>query len=120
MIQNPPSLELLRHELRRRVCARCRWRPRHSEAVGPEVVRSCELDCPVFVHLPRLRNAAALTDPMLRSRELAMEGLIDQLCHSPPARSAPETGTIPQTGKCPLTAYRRTVIAAVLDLVGRS
>jgi hypothetical protein len=109
MLRTLPNLDVLRHEIRRRVCTHCHWRPPHSEALGPEAVRPCEIQCPVFAHLPRLCRRAALTDPMLRSRRDVLNHLIDELC----ARSA-------AGGRCPLASHRDKVIAAILDLVDRS
>jgi hypothetical protein len=109
MLQNPPSLELLRHELRRRICEHCRWRPVHSEVFGPEVVRACELTCPIFVHLHQMQRAAVLTDPMLRSKEGVLRHLIDELC---PTQSGKATS--------PLECYRNEVVNAILDLIGRN
>src|SRR5688500_7818520 len=98
MLTHPPSLDLLRHEMRRHVCARCRWRPRHADGVGPEVVRPCEESCPVFLHLPRLRRVAVLTDPMLRDRADALRRAIRSIRDDAAPHPAPAC-------PCPLVAY---------------
>ena len=67
MLRTLPSIDLLKHELRARVCTHCHVRPPHSESLGPEVVRPCELSCPVFVHLPAMRKVAVLRDPIDRA-----------------------------------------------------
>lgn len=108
MLRSLPSIEAIKHELRRRVCPRCHLRPRHSESLGPEVVRPCELACPVFVHLPALRRTAVLRDPMVSSRADAIGHKIDQLC-------GPQKGAA--AGASPLNKYRDEVIGAVLELV---
>jgi len=108
MLHKMPSLELLRHELRRRVCERCRWRPAYSEALGPEAVRDCEQTCPAFLHLPDLRIAAVSTDPMLRSREQTLLHVIDRLPPTDP------------NGADPLKTYREEIVNVILDLVGRN
>jgi hypothetical protein len=126
MLMHPPSLDVLRHEMRRHVCARCRWRPRHTGGVGPEVVRPCEESCPVFLHLPRLRRVAVLTDPMLRDRADALRRAIGSVCESPPrdagdAGSAriPDPDALPQNGPCPLRLYADDVTRVLLDRIGR-
>ena len=105
MLHKMPSLELLRHELRRRICEHCPWRPPHSEALGPEAVRDCELTCPLFVHLPQLRIAALATDPMLRSREDALLRIIDDLTAGQPDSA--------------LQFHRTEIADIILELVGR-
>jgi hypothetical protein len=112
MLRTIPSLELLRHELRRRVCTRCHLRPPHSESLGPEVVRPCEVECPVFLHVPALRKTAALTDPMLGSRAQALRQRTDQICDATPGGAAARD--------CPLRRYREDVIRAVLEMVGET
>jgi hypothetical protein len=110
MLRTLPSIELLKHVLRARVCTLCHLRPPHSESLGPEVVRPCELACPVFVHLPALRKLAILRDPMIGSRAAALGQRIDQICNARP--DAPGGG-----GGSPLGRYRNEVVGAMLDLV---
>ena len=117
MLRNPPSLELLQHELRRRVCQHCCGRPPSSEMLGPEAVRICELTCPIFVHLPKLLNAAILTDPMLRSKEEILRHLIEELCHTHGGHC---NTPIACPARNPLGCYRTAVINVILDLVGRN
>jgi hypothetical protein len=105
MLHKMPSLELLRHELRRRICELCPWRPPCAQGVGPEAVRDCELACSLFVNLPQLRIAALATDPMLRSREDALLRVIDEL--------------IPAETDNALQFHRTQIADAILDLVGR-
>ncbi len=123
MLRVTPSLELLHHEIRRRVCAHCYRRPPHSESLGPEVVRPCELTCPVFVHLPMLRKTAVLLDPMLGSRREAMkhriaevlsnERLIENAVPIAPRSQPPSVDPL-------LLRYRDQVVNTVLELVGET
>ena len=86
--------------------------------LGPEAVRICELTCPIFVHLPKLRNAALLIDPMLRSKENVLRHLIDELCQTHrPYYNGPGS---PHPSANPLRCYRREVVNAIIDLVGRN
>jgi hypothetical protein len=108
MLRSLPSIELLKHELRRRVCPKCRLRPPNSEAMGPEVVRPCELSCPAFFHLAALRRVAALRDPLVGSRADAVGQKIDQICEHQPQVAG---------RRSPLEMYRDEIIRAVTDLV---
>ena len=80
MLRSMPSLQLLKHEVRRRICAHCYHRPPGSEGWGPEAARPCELTCPIFQRLPGLRKVAVLSDPMLRPVEGAVRERVDELC----------------------------------------
>jgi hypothetical protein len=108
MLRSLPSIDLLKHELRRRVCSKCHLRPPNSERIGAEVVRPCEVSCPAFVHLPVLRRVAALQDPLVGSRAEALGKKIDQI--SAHQRQA-------SCRRSPLGLYRDEIIRAVVDLV---
>ena len=86
-MRNAIPLETMVRSLRVKVCAHCPRRPAGSEAWGCDRPRACEAACPVFVHLPLLRNAAAQVDPLVGSRERVLRGLMRRL--DEPA--APET-----------------------------
>lgn len=118
MLLHPPSLDVLRHELRRRICTKCAARPCQSEILGPEVVRPCEIDCPIFVHLPRLRRAAMCLDPMLTDRDRMLGAQVEEFC---PADKWSPSGTastdlLPREW-CPLRRYRAETAKVILDLV---
>ena len=106
MIRQTASLEVLQHEIRRRICARCYRRPTHSDMLGPEAVRFCQETCPVFVHLPMLRNFAIQLDPMLVSSPEALRNRINDICWDQGAAESP------------LSRYRDQIIAAVVACVG--
>jgi hypothetical protein len=108
MVRAIPSLELLRHEMRGRVCARCHGWPLFSESLGPEVVRPCELTCPVFVQLPGLRRIAALTDPMLRSPAEALRHRIDRTRRAGHSAAAADN---------PLRRYGKQIVRVILDVM---
>ena len=110
MLRNEPSLELLRHQLRKSVCTQCRWRPAHSEALSPDVARSCESACMVFRHLPELARTAHLLDPMLRPPELTLRHRIEDLFrHDTPLALR----------HCPLHLYEQKVAQVVAEAFGR-
>src|SRR3982751_6404772 len=100
MLRTMPPLETFRTEMRRRVCAQCHRRPRHSEALGPEVVRPCEQSCPLFVHLPVLRRVAVCADPMLNPRRDAVRLWLARARGPAGDAAAPD---------CPLNRYRHEV-----------
>jgi hypothetical protein len=106
MIRQMPSLDVLKHELRRRVCPRCYRRPLHSETTGAENPRHCEEHCPIFLHLPLLKEVAVQLDPMLCSRRQVLGHRIDDTCWREGA------------GETPLSRYRRQVVETILDAVG--
>ena len=59
---------------------------------------------------------------MLRSREEALDHLIDQLCQAQVAdfQAWPEETHIPLEAQTALTCYRNEVASTILDLVGRN
>ena len=66
-----PTLDTVQRAIRARVCASCPRRSLGWENAGP-VTRLCESACPLFTKLPKVFNAARLTDPMLGSPHRAM------------------------------------------------
>ena len=122
MLRHLPQLESLQQELRKNICAHCSRRPRHSEGLGPEVVRPCEIDCSVFTHLPALEHTAISIDPMLRSRRDAVQHRIAEFCRQD--RLAKAHGNNPRwfaaARRTPLGRYRQQVVDTVLHLVGEN
>jgi hypothetical protein len=95
MLRRPPSLDVVRHELRAHVCSRCPRRSRNEEAPadlgGP---RACEATCPVFMHLPALVSAAECRDPVVADRAETLRRRIARLRQGADATgSAPTRGT---------------------------
>jgi hypothetical protein len=118
MLRRMPSLDTLRHEVRRRVCVHCYRRPWHSESLGPEVIRPCEPTCPVFVHLPMLRKTAMTLDPMLSCRQAAVRHRIDYICNASTQQTEDRQAVPQREDNSPLRRYRNEIVKAVLDLVG--
>lgn len=106
MIHPMPSLDVLRHEVRRRICPRCYRRPLGSETLQADLPRDCEATCPIFLHLPVLKEMAVQLDTMLRSRREVLAGQINDICWR---EGALET---------PLSRYREYVVDLILDAVG--
>ena len=120
MLRHIPSLEQLQREMRERVCAHCHLRPPHSEMLGCEAVRPCEIDCPLFVHLPLLRKTALSIDPMLGSRRKALQDRIDQIfqtSHSHGAGDAQHKANYEQR-MCAVRENRDRIVDALLEIVG--
>jgi hypothetical protein len=92
-----PSSELVHHEVRRTVCARCRDRR-----------PGCERRCPVFLQLPRLVREAELLDPMIADRREVLLRHVRELCRASHA-----------DGRSPLRRHARRLVDAVVDLVDR-
>lgn len=110
MLLQEPTLDVLRDELRSRICRHCRWRPAGSEGLPCNVARPCEAGCPVFHHLPELVRRARLLDPMLREPEGALRRRIEELCRDDPAARA--------TAVCPLFHYQHRIAQIVAEAYG--
>jgi hypothetical protein len=84
-----PSLDLVRRELRGRVCTRCP----HGAPVRPHVrtdtadttvpAALCEGGCPIFVYLPALVGFAERLDPLVGDRKGALRRRVAALCARP-------------------------------------
>jgi hypothetical protein len=53
-----PIIESARRAFREAICPICAQRPHGSEALPPTVARSCEPNCPLFLHLAKLKVVA--------------------------------------------------------------
>src|SRR2546421_9613440 len=60
-----PTLEQLQRGVRARVCAGCKDRSDDGASKTIDEACRCEQTCPLFAHLPVLRQAARQLDPML-------------------------------------------------------
>ena len=74
-----PPLEQLRRLLRVRVCGDCPYRTPGTDGQAPEVTRPCEEGCPLFVHLPLLREAARQVDPMVGNRPRMVRQVLSRI-----------------------------------------
>lgn len=71
-----PSLSDVQRLLRARVCATCPLRTPGTDAQPSDFVRPCEASCPLFAHLPVLREAAVHLDPMVGHREQVLTRMV--------------------------------------------
>jgi hypothetical protein len=117
MSKHMPTLDGVQRAFREDICVRCARRPRYSEGLGPEVVRPCELSCPVFVHLAALYFFAAMGDPMLESRRMALEHRVAGYCNQDGKVARAEPRWLTATRRSPLRRYRRQVIDILLRMV---
>lgn len=122
MLRHMPTLEVLQRDVRKDVCSHCPLRTPNSAGLGPEVVRSCELDCPVFIHLPALERVAIAIDPMLGSRREALHRRISDI-YSQDLKTRRTDGVKPQrktasANMSPLWCYRKQLVQSVLKRVG--
>ena len=74
-----PTLDLMTHEIRQQICARCNWRKPVDRRGDAEVVRVCERECPIFVHRRSLVQVIRLADPMITSRQRVLALYLDRL-----------------------------------------
>ena len=96
-MQHAIPLETMARSLRVKVCALCPRRPAGSEAWGNQTPRPCEATCPVFVHLPLLRDAAARVDPLVGCRERVLRGLMRRLDDAAAPGPAPRAHAPPRS-----------------------
>ena len=118
MIQDPPSLSLVRHVIRETVCRQCSARPAGSESMGPDEPRTCEATCPVFARLPRLRRVAEQIDPMLRSRAAVLEKDIRWDCRERDGSRRSASASLNAEQRCLLSRNAKAVSCAVASLYG--
>lgn len=79
-----PTLSDVQRHLRARVCAACPLRTPGTDAQSSDAVRPCEATCPLFIHLPVLREAAVHLDPMVGHREQVLTRIVHRLTHRRP------------------------------------
>ena len=118
-MQHLPAHTVMQRTLRREICTQCHQRPSHSESLGPDVPRSCEPQCTIFIHLPKLHEIAERTHkPTLAPYEHAMRELIcNTTCEQSP--TAGDYCAERTTENCPLARYAGLVID-VLERVEKS
>src|SRR5881275_1252085 len=74
-----PTLEQLQRGVRARVCAGCKDRSDDGASKTIDEACRCEQTCPLFAHLPVLRQAARQLDPMLADRPKALHRVLQRL-----------------------------------------
>jgi hypothetical protein len=77
-----PTLDLARRVARVRICANCPRRTPGTDRLLSDEARTCEHDCPLFVHLPQLKRLAAAADPMLGDRQSVLRRYLNRTCSS--------------------------------------
>ena len=110
-----PLNEIASRVAREVACARCSDRPSGSEALGPEVPRSCEVRCPLFVHLPKLIALAATVGDQPGDCDRGVRDVVCATCRLRPAAGefCPDYGA----RSCPLSRYSGDVLAALQRVV---
>src|SRR6266487_4467208 len=76
-MQHLPTTEVERRLVREIACVSCYQRPPGSETLGPQVARSCEGTCPLFLHLPKLARLASQVGDRSGECDAAVK---DQIC----------------------------------------
>ena len=114
-MQHLTPLDVAQRALRARICRECFKRLPGSETLGPNEARSCEPECTVFLHLPRiLEIAAEVRDPTLGPYDHAVRELICQVCNASPTSGdyCSERSTV----NCPLARYLGEVVDTLESL----
>ena len=78
-----PSIDLLKHKVRRAICPECKFRPPSDQRDKSVASRQCEQTCPIFHHLDELREHALQAEPMF-SRKRALVAQIKHFNASTP------------------------------------
>jgi len=114
-MQHLAITEVERRLVREVACVSCYHRPTGSEALGPEVARTCEVGCPLFVHLPKLARLAAQIGERAGETERAVKDQICQGCGM--LESSGEYCADYTARTCPLSRYSTAVIARLERLM---
>jgi hypothetical protein len=114
-MQHLPITEVERRLVREIACVDCYQRPRGSEALGPEVARSCEGTCPLFFHLPKLAKLAGQIGDRPGECEMAVK---DQVCQGCILKeSAGDFCPDYSARTCPLSRYSTAVISRLQRII---
>lgn len=103
--------------MREMVCPTCFHRPPGSDELGPEVARSCEDRCAVFVNLPKLMSVAKVvnTDPPGVCDRIINE-LVCQSCKVSP-NGGGDFCSARAVCTCPLATHTTSVIRVLEKIV---
>jgi hypothetical protein len=108
-MQHLPITEVQRRLVREIACVSCYQRPPGSEALGPQVARTCEKSCPLFFHLPKL---ARLANHIGERPGECEAGVKDQICQGCALKeSAGDYCADYGARTCPLSRYSAAVVA---------
>jgi hypothetical protein len=80
-MENSPSLEDVQRHVRAQVCAGCSRRTPGTDAYRPDQSRPCENDCPLFIQLPVLAEAARQVDPLVGHPRRILVRLMVEIGH---------------------------------------
>ena len=109
-----PISDVTRRLVREVACRRCSDRPPGSEALGPEVARSCEGGCPLFFHLPTLLRLAWGVGDEPGACEAAVVNQVCAGCRLRPTHGDFCADFFART--CPLSRYSSDVVGALQRL----
>ena len=115
-MQHLPLIQVAHRLAREVACVECYQRPHGSEALGPEVARTCEGSCPLFAHLPALAALAATVGDRPGDCERRVKESVCTACRLSP--TAGEFCTDYATRTCPLSRYSTHVLAALQRVLG--
>ena len=113
-MRHMPTIDVARRLAREVACTQCYQRPPASEALGPEVPRSCEGVCPLFFNLPTLLGLARRVDDTPGACETAVRQTVCGRCRLTP--TAGEYCADYAARTCPVSRYSAEVVAAIQRL----
>lgn len=110
-----PIAETEKRLVREIACVDCYHRPKGSETLGPQVPRSCEGQCPIFVHLPKLVQLAGHIGDRPGETERAVK---DQVCMGCGLSESSGDYCADYTARtCPLSRYSAAIVSRLQRLM---
>jgi hypothetical protein len=111
MLEHQPTLDSLQHLVRGRICAHCDS-PRRTAAHGPDSVRNCEVNCPLFRVLPHLHEIVVCADWSLRECDQTLRHAIEHAHEQCVEATHPRHAHL-----CPLCRYSAELIRVIGEVV---
>jgi len=102
------ALSSMQQAIRGNICIVCYRRPQGSETLGPDVPRSCEGECTIFLNLGTLKEIADASSPGPGNWQRAMRELICRTCEQTPQPGDDCPANAART--CPLSRYAARVV----------
>ena len=111
MVCQPANVNQIKHALRLQICPTC---PLRSESVeGRDFHRACEASCPLFVHLPTLKDRAEELELIVGQHEHALLGWMQEMIEA----DEQEQPVLRRPGQNPLRDHRRQAAKIIAHMM---
>ncbi len=107
-MQHLSILEMAKRGARGKICPHCYQRPLHSETLPPEIARSCEPQCTLFIHMPKMATLVAEGATLACAADEIVHTIICQTCRASPTAGDFCSDRLART--CPLSRYGAQLI----------